>query len=302
MATDKPNLDFKIVQPKLTELLVATGNWIERTWPGKRPATKDHEGSGALFLALVRLSENSWRTAAYMCADIPKDPARRPEFALSVSPLARRVLEALCITVFVFSDLERRVAWFYRSGWREWREERDRIARRYGADPEWQEYLGSLERQLNQTGKLCSITAAENAEPSKIARFPIPDRMVKDKTLKADRRTHLQYLLDWYYRRMSQDAHLTWPGLSRQAAAFLPVMSDETRAELLAQQRSEIIANLAALELALVSELEIECRFGMASKAQYLWTVLGDYSPDTKELYEGFYRAHLEAAAKGKGH
>ena len=115
--TDQPrNLDFKLVQPQLNELLVAAGNWIERSWPGQRRGrAHDHDGSRSLFLGLVRSSENTWRTAAYLCADIPKDLTRKPEFARSVSPFARTVLEALCTTIFVFSDLEKRVAWFYRS-------------------------------------------------------------------------------------------------------------------------------------------------------------------------------------------
>ena len=296
MTADQPrNLDFKLVQPQLSELLIAAGNWIERSWPGQRIGRgRDHSGSRSLFLGLVRSSENTWRTATYLCADVPKDPARKPEFALSVSPLARTVLEALCTTIFVFSDLEARVAWFYKSGWREVNEEHARLEERYGNDPEWQPYISSLARMLADAHSAWDVTSEEASDPPKIKRFPIPDRMVADKTLASDRKAQLQYLLDWYYRRMSQDAHLSWPGLARRSAVFFPSVSQEERGPAIARQRTDIISSLAALELALVSEIEIECRFGMAAKARYAWTVLADFSPDTKELYEQFYRPHFE--------
>jgi hypothetical protein len=301
MADDEPRkLDFGLVQPQIKELIFAAGNWIEREWPGKRGRAKDHEGSRSLFLGLLRSSQNTWSTAAYICADVPNDPARKPEFALSLSPLARTVLEALCTTIFVFSDLEKRVAWFYRAGWREVREERDRLRDRYGNDADWLQYITSLDQLLiDSTGKW-GVSASEVSDPSSIKRFPIPGRMVKDRTLTLDRRQQLQYLLDWYYKTMSQDAHLSWPGLARRAGAFFPSVTEEERRRVVALRRTQMICDLAALEVALVSEIEIECRFGMAKQAQYIWTVLADFSPDTKELYDRFYREPITMATRSR--
>ena len=177
--------------------------------------------------------------------------------------------------------------------WREVNDECTRLKRRYAKDPEWQPHIAQLERLLTNTASEWNVSPGEVADPSKIKRFPIPDRMVHDRNLTADRKHQLQYLLDWYYRKMSQDAHLTWPGLSRRAASLFPNVTPEERAASLARQRTDLISNLAALELALISEIEIECRFGMAQKARYAWTVLADFSPDTKELYAQFYEPHL---------
>lgn len=295
--TESPkHLDFGLVQPQLTELLFATGNWIERSWPGKRRShAKAHEGTRALLLNFARSTENSWRSAAYLCADIPKDPARRPEYVLSVSPLTRTILEALCTTIFVFGDLEARVAWFYKSGWREVREESLRVKERYGDDPEWEPYLSAVGALLDTTRVQWGVSDDEAANPSLIKRFPIPDRMISQKGLARDRREQIQYFLDWYYRKMSQDAHLSWPGLARRAGVFLPATELADRENIIARARADILGTLAAVCLAFVSEMEVECRFGMAAKATYAWTILSDFSPDTKELYERFYQTHLTA-------
>lgn len=294
MENTQRNLDFKLIQPQLSELLIATGNWVEWSWPGKRPAHgKTHEGAHALLLGLVRSTENTWRTSAFLCADIPHDPARREEFVLSVSPLSRTVLEALCTMIFVFGNLEKRVASFYRSGWREVKEEEARIIGRYGAQPEWQDYIKELGALLGQTRAAWGITDDEAEGRVAIPRFPIPDRMINDKELAADRRQQIQYLLDWYYRKMSQDAHLSWPGLARRAAIFLPAVTSEDRSRILPKARADILSTLVALCLAVVSEIEVECRFGMATKARYVWTILGDFDTDTKALYEMFYRDKL---------
>jgi hypothetical protein len=302
MKSNQPhNLDFSLIQPQLTELLVATGNWIERSWPGQRRGPgSDHEGARAMFLSLVRMTENSWRSTAFLCADNPPNAARKPEYVLSVPPIARSVLEALCTTIFVFGDLPRRVRDFYRAGWREVAEERDRVRVRYGSDPDWQPYLQESDRLLSDKQHDWGVTDREAANTGLIARFPIPDRMVKDSSLSQDRRDQLQYLLDWHYRKLSQDVHLSWPGLARRAGFFLPAVGPEERERLLPRARADIVSTLAAFALAIISEIEIECRFGTAAKAQYVWAILGDFSPDTMELYTRFYQEALRQSATSR--
>lgn len=294
MSDEPRKIDFGLIQPKLNELLFAAGNWIERSWPGKRPSTATmHTGSRALLLSLVRLSENTWRTVSYFSADSPPDPSRRPEYVLSVTPLSRTVLEALCTTIFIFSDLGRRTDWYYKSGWREMREDYARLFERYRNDPRWAAYLSGLKALIEATKKDWGITPREESGDMLIRRFPIPDRMVKDKTLAPDRREQLQFLLDWHYRRQSQEAHLTWPGLARRSAIFLPAVTKEERADTLPKIRAQVLLALVTLLVALVSEVEIECRFGMLTKARYLWTILVDVSEDAEDVYDRFYRDKL---------
>jgi len=193
----------------------------------------------------------------------------------------------------VFGDLESRVAWFYKSGWREVREEFLRVKERYGDDPEWEPYLSAKGSLLDRTKLQWGVSDEEAADVSLIKRFPLPDRMVSQNGLSHDRREQIQYFMDWYYRKMSQDAHLSWPGLARRAAIFLPATEPAERERIVASARTDILSTLAAVCLAFVSEIEVECRFGMGQKAMYAWTILGDFSPDTKELCDRFYRTQL---------
>ena len=43
------------------------------------------------------------------------------------------------------------------------------------------------------------------------------------------------------------------------------------------------------LVLAIVTELELELKFGLSERIQYIWTILADFSEDAKQLYHRYY-------------
>lgn len=62
---------------------------------------------------LYRGAENALGASRFLMADVPPNPARRPEYAIAVSRLCRSILDALCSLVFVFGDFSSRVLWSY---------------------------------------------------------------------------------------------------------------------------------------------------------------------------------------------
>src|SRR5207244_2630765 len=106
---------------RLDSLGVATFNKLEREWPSAVPA---HKASSLVLRLLVAVSENTYRTIRYFCADKSDDGARKLQYALSAPPMARTILDALFTIIFLFEDLPARTAWYVRAGWREMEEKR----------------------------------------------------------------------------------------------------------------------------------------------------------------------------------
>jgi hypothetical protein len=61
----------------------------------------------------------------------------------------------------------------------------------------------------------------------------------------------------------------------------------------LQQFKSMQIGITLPLLLALVSEIELFFRFGLSQRIRYLWTLVGEYSLATKEVYRKRYESLL---------
>jgi hypothetical protein len=78
---------------------------------------------------------------AYICGDKPADPLRKLEYAVSCPPIVRTLVDSLFNVIFALEDLENRVTWYYKSGWREDYEKLERYMSEYGSVPEWKSWL-----------------------------------------------------------------------------------------------------------------------------------------------------------------
>jgi hypothetical protein len=193
---DLPGLSFTEVRDKIDDLLVAVANLVEREWPAKYA---DKFALKTILLSMVKITENTYRSIRYLCADRPEDASRKLEFAVSVPPLARTILDSIFTIVYLFADPNSRLEWYYKSGWREAREEYERYKQAYGNDPDWAEYLGWLRAFVDTMQQDWNITDIEAADPKKIKWWPNPGRMITDSNTSDDRRQYLSYLNDWFY-------------------------------------------------------------------------------------------------------
>jgi hypothetical protein len=286
------NIPFAAFREQLDSLILATVNKLEREFP-KQPGSD--QDSGGLLRCLVLVSNNTYRTMRYFCADIPEDPTRKREYALSATPLARTILEALFTTVFLFEDLPARTAWFQKAGWREYKEFHGRLVTEYGSDPNWQEYTAAIGAFIEESKSWWSITREEESGVSKIKRWPIPSRMAQDSNTSEERRRFMMYLEDWFYRDLSQDAHLSWPGLVRRVGYLLVNRPQEQDFAILQKQKSDAMVDAAIMMLAMISEIGTTLRFGLSERLKYVWGVLRSLGPATEELYKKRYEALLQA-------
>jgi hypothetical protein len=120
--------------------------------------------------------------------------------------------------------------------------------------------------------------------------------MKKDKRLSNERKLFLEYLEDWFYKALSQDVHLSFRGLARHSSYFLSKMKRENDPGEMIQRKSQSIGTTVVLLLSLMSEIEVEFSFGLATRLSYVWVIINSAFPQGKEIYDLRYADKLRAA------
>jgi len=280
-------LPFNVIKEKVDELILATTNRIDQDWP---PPLTSIGGMKPLLLLFVKVAENTYHTVRYFCADSLSDSTRKPEFGLSATPLVRTLLDQVYSLVFISIDPSQKVPLYYNGGWKEMREAFIRYKKKYDANPAWKQWL-------DEKGKLIEWAKSKWDVPQKFCDdnkkgpyWPTPSQIIGQTD--GREKAFLEHLDDWFYKEYSQSAHLSFPGLSRRGG---PLLIDDTKyqKEVFLKSKSDAIFSATTLVLAILSEIEGMCQFDYSTRLQYPWTVIGEYWPETKELYEMRYQSLL---------
>ena len=111
----------------------------------------------------MRVAENTYLSMFFLASeDMP--PFKRPEYGLSIQPLVRQLFDILSNLVILLEDLPRQSQWYHEAGWREIREEYDRLTTRYAADdPVWGEWIEDRQRAVEEIGDHFSIAPEKRA-------------------------------------------------------------------------------------------------------------------------------------------
>ncbi len=242
--------------------------------------------------SLARATENTYHTIWALSFDAPTWPLER-EDALSVGPLSRTILDSLFTVIFAFEDLPARATWYVKGGWKQMWQEQQLYATNYGSDTRWAEWLSERQDFLDRSAARFGITPAEAGDPTSIPYWPIPSHMRRDKNTAAARINLMTYLDDWYYGGLSSESHLSLPGLVMRSMALMPDQDPDERAWRLDKQRSDNLLRATIVALAFVSEIEIECHFGLAERLKYVWTMLNSVFDMSRELYDPWYVTRL---------
>lgn len=161
---DLPALPFDTIQKPLDDLLLATANSIERSWPQQYSGNDDLK---VFLLGTVKILANTYNSIRYLAADKPVNSERKLEFSVSIPPLSRTILDSLFTFVFIFDDPQNRISWYHKSGWRELFEEHQRYKTAYANNPAWTDYLAWGDSLINHTRNNFYITEQEATEPEK---------------------------------------------------------------------------------------------------------------------------------------
>ena len=199
--------------------------------------------------------------------------------------------------MFVLEDLPARCEWYHKAAWREERLELDRYIAEYGHFAEWQEWLGKLKAHSDFGIRFLGISAREVAEPSKMRSWPNAGAMsgygLSPKAPAPLGRVFMKYLDDWFYKDLSQQAHLGGTGLMKRASVLLADRHNPERQAALRKNNYFWWGQTITLMLALASELEDYFKFGLRERTQYLWGLTVPVTVIAKEVYDERYAALL---------
>ncbi len=295
-------LGFGVIGPPLDDILIALKNSIDHDWPKQY----DIPGAQVLFLTMIKVAINTYQSILFLAADSPKDSAAPLEFALSIPPLTRSLLDQLFAAIFLAEDLNTRTQWYYKAGWRESKESYDRYRTKYGDHPTWKDWFVNYGNFLEKTRVDWGISDDEAAslnekkeKKKKIKHWPIPSK-IQEAAIEAENRAFLQYLYAWFYRTLSQAAHLSFPGLVHRGSALLLKPGSAERKENLAKRKSIAVATTITIVLALASEMEHLLQYGLGERLAFVWRVLIEYWEEADDLYKMRYRQWLKKAGEEK--
>jgi hypothetical protein len=299
---EKGELDYQKYGDDLARLFEATANLLEREWPARY---KQIDSARTVFFQSVRIAINTFNTIMFISADIPKDPHRRPAFALSLAPLTRTLFEQLITFVFLIEDIPTYIPWLFKTGYTEYRIQLEHCLQYHGTAAEWQPYIDNLRVQIARVEKESHLTAAEISNPRKsIGRWPTPNGMLHK--LKREHKTSqaipfIEYVNSWLYRELSGQTHLNATGVTMRGSFFdgkiaeqiLGANWEEKLKDLLLNYRMKQIYISVTLMLSITSEIEGHFHFGRNEKTRYLWGVFSEYSDITKDFWESRYSTLL---------
>jgi len=302
VSKEKGELDYGVIKDKLLYLLEATANKLEREWP---PRYRHVDSSTIMFFQLFRNAINTYNTIFYICADIPKDPDRRPIYALSLPPLTRTLFEQLIMFLFLLVDVPNFVPYLFKTGYTELRMELDHCVKYHGTEKNWKPYIKHLKERIAGHEKTYNLSAREIGKPVKtIGRGPTPGgllRLLKDNRPRAKVIPFIEYLNSWLYRELSGQTHLNILELAGKGAFFSIEQSkamfgndwETTRKDELEKYRQKQIMVAITIMLAMATEIELHFNYGQREKVMFLWTILNEYSDMTKDFWVTRYSALL---------
>lgn len=276
-------LNYGVIARSLSNLFDKTINEIKNDFP------EDRFGASAkcFYLASALVLRNTYASIFYLCAEKPKRFEKKDEFVLSSVPLVRVLIELLCNHLFVSEDVQKRLLWYDKSGWREIRENLDRYLKRYESDPDWEDYFSREKSMAEKAKSLCGITEEEEQNLKKIPFWPIPTQMLcqmKDPTCIE----LVQYLIDFFYREFSQDVHLSYPGLARMGVPLLEPKGTEEKATL-ERWRSDNVSFSILLSLAIISEMSAVLKEKPDQELINLWFIVKGNSLAGQTIYDMRY-------------
>lgn len=299
---DPSAFNYKIIRAPLNELLVSTGNLLERDWPSRYSHTKDGQ---IVLLQYVRMAVSHFRAVTFLCADVGDTAVRSPLLALSVPPINRSILEIIFSVLYLLEDLSEHTKHYFRAAWRAEQEVLDQFQKRYGGRgrSRWDTYIANrTEKQVKMEAAL-PITPDEKNDLNKILRWP-KMRQLRGR-LKNSPRTlsYLEYLDDWFYRELSTQAHGEPTGVGEMGLYFLgmdelKLISGEDRdgvelkleAKLIEFKTTQVWIAITLI-LSLLSEVEVHFGYGNKPKLLFVWTIINEYSQISEEVYKERYES-----------
>jgi hypothetical protein len=187
---------------------------------------------------------------------------------------------------------------FFKGGWRSAYLELERVRLARGADPSWTGTITRFDAELERMKRRFELTPAELRDPER-AIPSWPQLHGLGQRLNGERRSYVEYLEAWFYRKLSLETHPTWLGIGHLMALLGSETDEEKKLYELEMMRSKHATASLALMLAILTEIEREFRFGELGELKYIWSVLISWDPDVQDYYRHVYERKIGPASIG---
>jgi len=298
----EPNLpplrdfDARLVQAPLQGLIRNADSELARRYK-KAAASHDRNGEKTLsfFLILTRFTKTSYESLSFLSSSADDSSKRKREFVLVLPPINRQLMDMLFNVIYITDDFPKRSLEYELYGYRQAREQYDRVFERFGSLPNWQQHFKEQQEFLRTMETYLSITDEQKADPGTIHYWVGPAKLVKRKTKS---QPFLEFFNTWFYSETSAQAHLNPAGLFSIAmfliAEFAPDgMRTNVEGRMLEQFKFRHFSRALILVLAILSEIESFCDLGNREDLVRVWGLLSGYAEESDDVYKKRYQGLL---------
>jgi hypothetical protein len=289
--------DARLVQAPLQGLLRNIDSELARRYQ-KATASQDRgeERTLSLFLILTRFLKTSYESICFLTSSADDGSKRKKEFVFVLPPINRQLMDMLFNIIYITDGFPSRSRDYELYGYRQAREQYDRIYERFGNLPTWQQHFEDQRAFLKTMEKYLSITSEQTTNPSGIRYWVGPARLIRRKTKSQD---FLKFLDAWFYSETSAQAHLNPAGLFSVAMFLISEFAPEDAREnvegrMLQQFKFKHLSRTFILVLAVLSEVDSFCHLDNRGALVRVWKILSGYSEEADDVYKERYQDMLK--------
>jgi hypothetical protein len=300
MATElKPlrQLNFAIIQEPLTGLLRNMDSDLQRRIQDAQEANNVVEHRQlTLLLIMLRFASNSYQAVGFLLSDLDVHPKRLPRFVLVVPSINRQIMDLWFTLIYMMDDFGLRSLEYEQYAYRQLKENIDATRKRYGPDPDWQDWFAASQELHVLMETQIPLTNEQKANPEKtIPSWPHPHAL-SEKLTKSQK--FLQFLHELVYGDTSVEAHLKPAGLMMGAGILLADLGPEhlrknVEERTIHQYKFRHFCRTVITLLGIISEIEIHCNLNNREQAVKIWQRLAEYNADAKDVFDAHYKTRL---------
>lgn len=276
-------LDFRFIKNEFNQLLVATKNLINRDKSLKFWRT---ENAQILTLNYLQTAELYFLSVVWICENV-----NIKNLSLSATPQTRAIYEILFILIYLIDDIDNNSLLLSKALHREEIRANKLLEQRYSGKTVWNNFLKEKKETIKKLESSIEIEYShllidaidwENNNE----RFPTLKKIKNNfKNSNPDIYEYLQFLDDVWYRELSISSHSE----TYRIAQISPILAGKDKNLLFELKNKQLWLSVIAV-ISIISEIEINLKYGLKPKLAYVWTWFTNNSETAKEIYEMRYQ------------
>lgn len=282
------NFDFNIIKNEFDEILTATADHLDRSWPAKYGDAFTHGGQFTLksMFGLATINYGA-SIALYLISE-----ERRLNIYLAMPAVNRALLESFFSIVFLLDDFQENHKLFIRNSWREKAEQLAGYREFFSGIPKWDDYMAEeevrVQKYAESVDRMVGLDSAHRQNPNNMQRLPRVSKIVGYLRSRRQDVWLYSYFERIHYVPLSHFVHSQPSGII--ATGNIQKNGNKSNPKKFVTDQQWIAISLM---LSIVSELELHFHFGLNAKLSYVWEVARHYSDYIEEPFSKWYQSRI---------